>query len=147
MQTLDLKTLTKAVAGGYAAVKRVTRMQVLGEKIFPPTYEGGEYATEQRQVRGADDTVQTVETVLLDSVQSQANRMEMALLRAYDAEDGSRRCRCSAVNFSMVTEVTQFSRRLAGLRRLKRPIACATPSFATHSIRGSRSAQWALVSG
>jgi CRISPR-associated protein Csb1 len=28
--------------------------------------------------------VQTVETVLLDSVQSQANRMELALLRAYD---------------------------------------------------------------
>lgn len=84
MHTLDLKTLRKAVAGEYAAIRRVTRMEALGEKTFPPTYEGGEYATEQRQVRNADGTVQPVETVLLDSVQSQANRMEMALLRAYD---------------------------------------------------------------
>jgi CRISPR-associated protein Csb1 len=84
MHNLDLKALRKAVAGEYAAVRRVTRMEALGEKTFPPTYEGGEYATEQRQVRNADGTVDTVETVLLDSVQSQANRMEMALLRAYD---------------------------------------------------------------
>jgi CRISPR-associated protein Csb1 len=85
MSTLDLKTLKKAVAGEYAAIRRVTRMEALGEKIFPPTYEGGEYATEQRQVLNPkDETVQTVETVLLDSVQSQANRMETALLRAYD---------------------------------------------------------------
>jgi CRISPR-associated protein Csb1 len=84
MQTLDLKKLKKAVLGEYTAIRRITRMEALGEKIFPPTYEGGEYATEQRQVRNADGTVHTVETVLLDSVQSQANRMEMALLRAYD---------------------------------------------------------------
>src|ERR1035437_9596398 len=74
MDTLDLKTLKKAVPGEYAAIRRVTRMEALGEKIFPPTYEGGEYATEQRQVLNPKDkTVQTVETVLLDSVQSQAN--------------------------------------------------------------------------
>jgi CRISPR-associated protein Csb1 len=98
MHILDLKTLKKAVAGEYAAIRRVTRMEALGEKIFPPTYEGGEYATEQRQVRGVDDTVQTVETVLLDSVQSQANRMEMALLRAYDA--GRLKMPLLAVNFA-----------------------------------------------
>jgi CRISPR-associated protein Csb1 len=55
----------------------------MGGKVFPPTYEGGEYADEERQVCRPDGTVQTVETVLLDSVQSQANRMELALLRAY----------------------------------------------------------------
>jgi CRISPR-associated protein Csb1 len=98
MHTLDLKTLKKAVTGEYAAIRRVTRMQAMGEKLFPPTYEGGEYATEQRQVRGADGTVQTVETVLLDSVQSQANRMEMALLRAYDG--GRLRMPLLAVNFA-----------------------------------------------
>src|ERR1035437_3667261 len=98
MHTLDLKTLKKAVAGEYAAIRRVTRMEALGEKIFPPTYKGGEYATEQRQVREADGTVQTVETVLLDSVQSQANRMEMALLRAYDG--GRLRMPLLAVNFA-----------------------------------------------
>ena len=98
MNTLDLKTLKKAVTGEYAAIRRVTRMQAMGEKLFPPTYEGGEYATEQRQVRSADGTVQTVETVLLDSVQSQANRMEMALLRAYDG--GRLRMPLLAVNFA-----------------------------------------------
>jgi CRISPR-associated protein Csb1 len=98
MHTLDLKTLKKAVTGDYAAIRRVTRMEALGEKLFPPTYEGGEYATEQRQVRNADGSVQPVETVLLDSVQSQANRMEMALLRAYDA--GRLKMPLLAVNFA-----------------------------------------------
>jgi CRISPR-associated protein Csb1 len=99
MRTLDLKTLKNAVAGEYAAIRRVTRMEALGEKIFPPTYEGGEYATEQRNVLNPEDkTVQTVETVLLDSVQSQANRMELALLRAYDS--GRLKMPLLAVNFA-----------------------------------------------
>ena len=85
MHNLDLKTLKGAVAAEYAAIRRVTRMDGVGEKIFPPTYEGGEYATEQRKIHDEYGAVQTVETVLLDSVQSQANRMEMALLRAYDS--------------------------------------------------------------
>ena len=49
-----------------------------GGKVFPPTYEGGKYAKERRLM--ADGSIQ--ETVLLDSVQSQANRMEIALLEA-----------------------------------------------------------------
>ena len=53
-------------------------------KVFPSTYEGGRYATEVRKIRQGDDVVE-VKTVLLDSVQSQANRMELALLRAYQA--------------------------------------------------------------
>ncbi|MGA2724213.1 MAG: type I-U CRISPR-associated RAMP protein Csb1/Cas7u [Bryobacteraceae bacterium] len=84
METLNLETLKKAVAGDYAAIRRVTSLEPQGDKVFPPTYEGGEYADEKRQVRAADGTVQAVDTVLLDSVQSQANRMELALLRAYD---------------------------------------------------------------
>jgi len=94
---LNLDSLKKAVAGEYAAIRRVTRLEPQGDKIFPPTYEGGEYADEPRQVLvdpGGDTgvqngaqlrKVQTVDTVLLDSVQSQANRMELALLRAYDS--------------------------------------------------------------
>jgi len=85
MEILSLETLKNAVAGEYTAIRRVTRLEALGGKIFPPTYEGGAYATEERQVRADDGTVQTVATVLLDSVQSQGNRMEAALLRAYDA--------------------------------------------------------------
>jgi len=46
--------------------------------VFPPTYEGGKYATEKRVVEGGE----VVDCVLLDSVQSQANRMELALLEA-----------------------------------------------------------------
>jgi CRISPR-associated protein Csb1 len=84
LETLNLESLKKAIAGEYAAIRRVTRLEPQGDKIFPPTYEGGEYADEARQVRAENGTVQTVDTVLLDSVQSQANRMEMALLRAYD---------------------------------------------------------------
>src|SRR5438552_3132348 len=84
METLKIASLQKAVAGECAAIRRLTRLEPQGDKVFPPTYEGGEYAVEARQVRAENGTVQTVETVLLDSVQSQANRMEMALLRAYD---------------------------------------------------------------
>jgi CRISPR-associated protein Csb1 len=91
MEKLSLETLKKAVAGEYTAIRRITRLEALGAKIFPPTYEGGEYATEERHVPRhvekdeKDGNFETVSTVLLDSVQSQANRMEMALLRAYDA--------------------------------------------------------------
>ena len=42
----------------------------------------GAYATELRRVNGRE-----VNTVLLDSVQSQANRMELALLAAYEHKD------------------------------------------------------------
>lgn len=48
-----------------------------GDKVFPPTYEGGKYATEERVIDGA-----RLPCVLLDSVQSQANRIELALLEA-----------------------------------------------------------------
>jgi CRISPR-associated protein Csb1 len=49
----------------------------MGYKVFPPTYLDGPYATEARVING-----ERVQTVLLDSVQSQANRMELALLKA-----------------------------------------------------------------
>lgn len=49
-----------------------------GGKVFPPTYAGGVYAVEDRRVDG-----KVVRCALLDSVQSQANRMEELLLDAY----------------------------------------------------------------
>ena len=49
-----------------------------GDKVFPPTYAGGIYAVEDRRIDG-----KAVRCVLLDSVQSQANRMEDALLDAF----------------------------------------------------------------
>ena len=48
--------------------------------MFPPTYRGGQYATEKRI---NPDTGELRDCVLLDSVQSQANRMELALLEAH----------------------------------------------------------------
>ena len=51
-----------------------------GDKVFPPTYEGGKYATEERV---NPQTGEIRQCVLLDSVQSQANRMELALLEAH----------------------------------------------------------------
>ena len=43
MKALDLKTLRNATAGDYAAIRRITRMEAVGAKLFPPTYEGGEF--------------------------------------------------------------------------------------------------------
>jgi CRISPR-associated protein Csb1 len=56
-----------------------------GDKVFPPTYEGGKYATEKRV---DPRTGEIIDCVLLDSVQSQANRMELALLEAMEEADG-----------------------------------------------------------
>lgn len=81
---LTLDKLRDAVRGSAAAVRLRVRLQPAGgpnAKVFPPTYIGGVYATERRKVNGG-----IVECVLLDSVQSQANRLEQALLTAYRAE-------------------------------------------------------------
>ena len=82
---LDLKTLRDAVSGTAAAFRCVTDYQPAGgpgDKVFPPTYGGGKYATEERI---DPETGEIKPCVLLDSVQSQANRMELALLEAHRA--------------------------------------------------------------
>lgn len=79
--SLSLDVLEAAVGGRAAALRRITTFQPaggIGDKIFPPTYEGGKYAAESRIVEGGE----IVDCVLLDSVQAQANRMELALLDA-----------------------------------------------------------------
>lgn len=84
MSTLTYENLKTAIAGSDAAVRIVTRLQPAGgpgSKVFPPTHSGGVYAWEMRRI-GKEEVVKTV---LLDSVQSQANRMEQALLEAYRA--------------------------------------------------------------
>jgi len=83
-QTITLATLQEALRGYAAALRCVTEYQPVGgpgDKVFPPTYEGGKYATEERWIDG-----DRIPCVLLDSVQSQANRMEMALLDVVEAE-------------------------------------------------------------
>lgn len=84
-----LKRVHDAVGGSAAAFRsRVTLQPAggVGDKVFPPTYSGAVYATEKRQVadRSESGTFKLVECVLLDSVQSQANRIEEALQDAVD---------------------------------------------------------------
>lgn len=81
---MTLKKLQEAVAGGAAALRSRTVIQPAGgagDKVFPPTYAGAVYATEKRRLPGREDPV---DCVLLDSVQSQANRLEEALQQAVD---------------------------------------------------------------
>lgn len=85
---LTLKVLREAVAGAAAAFRCRRTLQPAGgpgDKVFPPTYEGAVYAVEERRIRRDDGTEEVVPCVLLDSVQSQANRMEEALQEAVDA--------------------------------------------------------------
>ncbi len=80
---MTLEVVRRAVEGSAAAFRCVTELQPAGgpgDKVFPPTYKDGQYAVEDRWVDG-----QKVACVLLDSVQSQANRMELALLDAHRA--------------------------------------------------------------
>lgn len=92
-KVLTLDALKQAVAGHAAAFRCITEHQPaggVGDKVFPPTYEGGKYATEKRVLDGGE----VVDCVLLDSVQSQANRMELALLEA---------CRDGRIELPLVT--------------------------------------------
>src|SRR5690606_38816234 len=95
MQTLTLDVLRAALDGNAAGFRSVTRLEPLGgpdDKLYPPTFGDpvfvpspiGEdreirrrtkYAVEWRRIGGESKLC-----VVLDSVASQANRMELALL-------------------------------------------------------------------
>ncbi|MDA8344049.1 MAG: type I-U CRISPR-associated RAMP protein Csb1/Cas7u [Thermaerobacter sp.] len=86
------------MVSGDAALRRRQRLQPIGgkgDKVFPPTYPGEglnaqpRHVFERRRVQGED-----VWCVLVDSVQSQANRLEENLLSAI---------RSGAVNIPYVT--------------------------------------------
>lgn len=85
---LGLDQLNEAV-GTAAAFRRRRALQPVGgrgDKIFPPTYPGEgrnappRHVFERRRIDG-----QEIVCVLIDSVQSQANRLEEALLRSATA--------------------------------------------------------------
>jgi len=86
MSSFDLNKLRAAVDGAAVAIRSITRLEPAGgsgDKVFPPTYmKGGraetKYAMEMRLIDGNE-----VQTVLLDSVASQANRTEEALLQGW----------------------------------------------------------------
>jgi CRISPR-associated protein Csb1 len=96
---LDLSTLRDAVENGIAfrSIAALGPAGGPGDKIFPPTYEGASYALETRVIGG-----QRLPCVVLDSVQSQANRLEMALLEGYRA--GGLRFPLAQIDFGSTPE-------------------------------------------
>ena len=95
---LDLNTLHRAVNGSAAAFRCRRKLQPAGgagDKVFPPTFAGAVYAVEQRRIPSRPDPVTCV---VLDTVQSQANRMEQALQDALD--DGRIKIPVLTVDFS-----------------------------------------------
>jgi len=88
MEQLTYDSVQRAVSGTAAAFRCRRRLQPgggPGHKVFPLTFAGAVYAIEPRRVPGRHDPVTCV---LLDSVQSQANRMELVLQEAADEAAG-----------------------------------------------------------
>src|SRR5258708_29653846 len=84
---LQAQLLKSCDAKSSAIRSRIRLMPIGGEgaKVTPPTYagakqgEGGQYAFETRRTASGGET----RAVLLDSIASQANRIEELLLAAY----------------------------------------------------------------
>ncbi len=103
--TIDYHRLTMAIRED-AAFRRVRRLQPVGgpgDKIFPPTYppdssaprnSSPRHVFERRRIEGGE-----IWCVLIDSVQSQANRLEEALLAAADDSSESIPLPCVTVDF------------------------------------------------
>lgn len=109
MNTLSFDRLRKALRND-TAIRTVTRLQPAGgdgDKVFPPTYAADKaktlYVFEERRIAG-----ELVQTVLLDSVASQANRMELALQDAID--DGDLEMPLVVVDFSGSEPVADIDR-------------------------------------
>ncbi len=110
--TLSYKDLLEAVAGAGVGVRARTPLEPLGgpdDKVFPPTYSVAKnaetaYALERRRVAG-----ETVEAAVLDSVQSQANHFEAALLEAH---------RCGEMKIPLVTVDFREADGVEGLDRI-----------------------------
>ena len=113
MPRLTFERLRSAVAGDAVALRsRITLQPAGGEgdKVFPPSYSvdgraDHKYAVEERRL-GDGGGVST--TVLLDSVASQANRAELALLEGW--EHGELKFPVPYVDFSEDGELTDYDK-------------------------------------
>jgi CRISPR-associated protein Csb1 len=83
--------IVAACTGGFAAARAVTKLEPIGgfgDAIFPPTYLGpGNNASYAWEKRYRADTGEVEDAVIVDSVQSQANRFEMVLRDAVRSGD------------------------------------------------------------
>lgn len=125
---MKLKDVQDAVVGSAAGFRSRVKLQPAGgegDKVFPPTYSEAAYATEKRRIPGHDEAV---ECVLLDSVQSQANRLEEALQDAVD--DGRIQIPVVEVDFSGVAVVDPGSDK----EGLYEPIGRVTSLEAPHRV-------------
>ena len=112
MTELTFERLRRATEGDAVALRALTELQPAGgkgDKVFPPSYmaEGSalhKYAVEERV---NDDDTQTT-TILLDSVASQANRAEMALLEGYNRREIS--FPVPYVDFTEYGDVTDYKK-------------------------------------
>jgi CRISPR-associated protein Csb1 len=95
--SLTYNELRNSVASDAAGVRARTSFEPLGgpgDKVFPPTYAvdgpgaATKYAIEERLVPSGDGTPASLSrSVVLDSVASQANRLELALLESIRRDD------------------------------------------------------------
>lgn len=114
--TLSYEGLREAVGGSAVGIRSRIELEPLGgagDKVFPATYgvDGNaqtKYATEERVVPGPDGSPVRSASVVLDSVASQANRLELVLLEAI--RGGTLDAPVTSVDFSAVG--------LAGLDRI-----------------------------
>ncbi|MCB1203722.1 MAG: type I-U CRISPR-associated protein Cas7 [Verrucomicrobiae bacterium] len=115
MNHTDLHQAVQSAAG----LRLRLRLQPLygpGEVIFPCTVAGGKYQSSKRRIRGH---VESVDCTIIDSVQSQANRMEDALLDEI---------RSGALHLPHVA--TDFG----GIEGLEKPVGTITCFEAPHRI-------------
>jgi CRISPR-associated protein Csb1 len=118
-ESLTLAALTAAVSGSAAALRSITTLQPIegeGGKVFPATYAGGKYALENRRLTDKSGE-REVPCVLLNSVQSEANHAELALLDAI--ERGEVKLPVIEVDFSEANQ--QFKKDLPNLTSLEVP--------------------------
>jgi CRISPR-associated protein Csb1 len=133
MATLTYERLHSAVAGDTVAIRSRLTLDPAGgpgDKVFPPTYATNspnhKYADEDRNV---GDRVS--KTVLLDSVASQANRAELALLAGW--EDGDLIFPVPYVDFTVDQELADIGK----LTVLEAPHRTADAIFRDSLLEGT----------
>ena len=117
------------ICGGAAVPADASTRWRTGGQGFPPTYAGAVYAVEQRRVPGKD---QPITCVVLDSVQSQANRMEEAIQSAID--EGLIELPYVTVDFSKADLIDKIDR----VTSLKAPHRLADAILRDSEVKGKR---------